>query len=72
MTLDLLALLAIDTVLHPIGVVRWALALNGERHLSARAISVVGCGSILPALVLFGTVSALEEAAFKMHSDLAT
>lgn len=42
MTVDLFASRAVDSVLHPVGVVRQAFVFDGERHLSTGALTVVG------------------------------
>ena len=39
---DLFALLAVDSLFHPVGVVRQAFVFDGERYLSAGALTVIG------------------------------
>ena len=60
MTVNRFALLAIDSVFHPVGI-RWAAPeLQGVGDLSSFSLAVICRAGILHALMLFGAVAALQ------------
>lgn len=71
MTVNRFALLAIDSVLHPVGVIWCAFVFNGEGDLSAGAVAVVRRSGILHTFVLLRTVATLQQATYEVHSDFA-
>jgi len=68
---DFLAFWTIHAVFHPVCVVQQAFVLDGERYLSAGALTVIGWCRVLHALVFLRAMPALGETAFEVRPGLA-